>query len=112
MRSRPALPHVLETDRSESGDRSDTTGRICTIALHTSLWIQIKPGTPGRRLARSGWRISSTGTTDNREAGGFVNPLDPEVVRLAAIAILVLAASLIPARRVAAVDPMQALRNE
>jgi ABC-type lipoprotein release transport system permease subunit len=36
------------------------------------------------------------------------------VIGLAAIAMLVLAlaASLIPARRVAAVDPMQALRNE
>jgi putative ABC transport system permease protein len=43
-----------------------------------------------------------------------VNPLDPEVIGLAAISMLLLAlaASLIPARRVAAVDPMQALRNE
>ena len=43
-----------------------------------------------------------------------VNPLDPEVIGLAAISMLVLAlaASLIPARRVAAVDPMQALRSE
>jgi putative ABC transport system permease protein len=43
-----------------------------------------------------------------------VDPLDPAVIGLAAISILALtlAASLIPARRVAAVDPMQALRNE
>lgn len=43
-----------------------------------------------------------------------VNPLDPAVIFLAAFAIfaLAVAASLIPARRAAAIDPMQALRME
>ncbi len=43
-----------------------------------------------------------------------VDPLDPAVVVLAALSIFVLAlvASLAPARRAAAVDPMQALRTE
>jgi putative ABC transport system permease protein len=43
-----------------------------------------------------------------------VDPLDPAVLAAAAIAILLLAlaASLIPARRAASVDPMQALRME
>jgi predicted permease len=43
-----------------------------------------------------------------------VNPLDPAVLVLAAIAIflLALAASLIPARRAASIEPMQALRAE
>jgi putative ABC transport system permease protein len=43
-----------------------------------------------------------------------VDPLDPTVIALAAIAIflLALAASIVPARRAASVDPMQALRTE
>ncbi len=43
-----------------------------------------------------------------------VDPLDPTVIVLAAISIflLALAASVIPARRVASVEPMQALRTE
>lgn len=43
-----------------------------------------------------------------------VDPLDPIVIALAAVAIftLVLAASVIPARRAASIEPMQALRNE
>ena len=43
-----------------------------------------------------------------------VDPLDPLVLVLAALSIfaLALAASLIPARRAASVDPMQALRTE
>jgi len=43
-----------------------------------------------------------------------VDPLDPGVIVLAAIAIFLLAlvASVIPARRAAAVEPMQALRAE
>jgi ABC-type antimicrobial peptide transport system permease subunit len=43
-----------------------------------------------------------------------VDPLDPVVFALAAISIflLALAASVIPARRAAAVEPMQALRTE
>jgi predicted permease len=43
-----------------------------------------------------------------------VDPLDPAVIALAAISIflLALAASVIPARRAASVDPMQALRTE
>ncbi|HLY40783.1 MAG TPA: ABC transporter permease [Terracidiphilus sp.] len=43
-----------------------------------------------------------------------VNPLDPVVLILASVSILVLAsaASLIPARRAASIDPMQALRDE
>jgi ABC-type antimicrobial peptide transport system permease subunit len=43
-----------------------------------------------------------------------VDPLDPAVIVLAAISIflLTLAASLVPARRAAAVEPMQALRTE
>jgi putative ABC transport system permease protein len=43
-----------------------------------------------------------------------VDPLDPAVIVLAALSIfaLALAASLIPARRAAAIEPMQALRTE
>jgi len=43
-----------------------------------------------------------------------VNPLDPTVLVLAALSIFALAvlASLVPARRAAAVEPMQALRTE
>jgi predicted permease len=43
-----------------------------------------------------------------------VDPLDPSVMALAAISIflLALAASLVPARRAASIDPMQALRTE
>jgi len=43
-----------------------------------------------------------------------VDPLDPVVFALAAISIflLALAASVIPARRAAAVEPMQALRTQ
>jgi len=43
-----------------------------------------------------------------------VDPLDPVVMTMAAatIFLLALAASLIPARRAASVEPMQALRNE
>jgi ABC-type antimicrobial peptide transport system permease subunit len=43
-----------------------------------------------------------------------VDPLDPAVIVFAALSIfaLALAASLVPARRAAAVEPMQALRNE
>jgi ABC-type antimicrobial peptide transport system permease subunit len=43
-----------------------------------------------------------------------VDPLDPLVLALAAFVILVLAlaASVIPARRAASIDPMQALRAE
>jgi putative ABC transport system permease protein len=43
-----------------------------------------------------------------------VNPLDPVVIVLAAVAIfaLALAASLVPARRAAAIEPMRALRME
>jgi putative ABC transport system permease protein len=43
-----------------------------------------------------------------------VDPLDPAVLAVAAISILLLAlaASLLPARRAASVDPMQALRLE
>jgi ABC-type antimicrobial peptide transport system permease subunit len=43
-----------------------------------------------------------------------VDPLDPTVIVLAAISIflLALAASVIPARRAATIDPMQALRSE
>jgi predicted permease len=43
-----------------------------------------------------------------------VDPLDPSVIVLATVSIfiLTLAASLVPARRAATVDPMQALRNE
>jgi putative ABC transport system permease protein len=43
-----------------------------------------------------------------------VNPLDPVVIVLAAVGIFVLAlaASLVPARRAAAIEPMRALRME
>jgi ABC-type lipoprotein release transport system permease subunit len=43
-----------------------------------------------------------------------VNPLDPMVIALATLTIfaLALAASLIPARRAAAIEPMKALRTE
>jgi ABC-type antimicrobial peptide transport system permease subunit len=43
-----------------------------------------------------------------------VDPLDPAVLVLAAISIflLALAASVIPARRAASIDPMRALRGE
>ncbi|MDE3150352.1 MAG: FtsX-like permease family protein, partial [Acidobacteriota bacterium] len=43
-----------------------------------------------------------------------VDPLDPAVIVLAALCIfaLALAASLIPARRAASIEPMQALRTE
>jgi ABC-type lipoprotein release transport system permease subunit len=43
-----------------------------------------------------------------------VNPLDPLVLVLAAVAIFVLAlgASIVPARRAASIEPMRALRME
>jgi ABC-type lipoprotein release transport system permease subunit len=43
-----------------------------------------------------------------------VEPLDPAVIALAAVTIfaLALAASVIPARRAASIEPMQALRSE
>jgi ABC-type lipoprotein release transport system permease subunit len=43
-----------------------------------------------------------------------VDPLDPAVLALAAVSIflLALAASVIPARRAASIEPMQALRAE
>ena len=43
-----------------------------------------------------------------------VDPLDPTVIALAAISILLLAltASVIPARRAASVEPVEALRTE
>ena len=43
-----------------------------------------------------------------------VDPLDPYVIALAVtfIFLLALAASVIPARRAASIDPMQALRDE
>jgi predicted permease len=43
-----------------------------------------------------------------------VDPLDPAVIALAAVSILLvaLAASVLPARRAATIDPMQALRTE
>jgi ABC-type antimicrobial peptide transport system permease subunit len=43
-----------------------------------------------------------------------VDPLDPLVLVLSAVAILLiaLAASVVPARRAAAIEPMQALRSE
>jgi putative ABC transport system permease protein len=43
-----------------------------------------------------------------------VDPLDPTVLVLAAVSIFVLAlaASLVPARRAASIDPMQVLRAE
>ena len=43
-----------------------------------------------------------------------VDPLDPAVLILAAVSIflLALAASIIPARRAASIEPMQALRTE
>jgi putative ABC transport system permease protein len=43
-----------------------------------------------------------------------VDPLDPAVIVIAALSILALAlaASLVPARRAAAIEPMQALRTE
>ena len=43
-----------------------------------------------------------------------VDPLDPVVIVLAAVSILLLAlaASVVPARRAASIEPMQALRAE
>ena len=43
-----------------------------------------------------------------------VDPLDPVILSLAAMSIflLALAASVIPARRAASIEPMQALRDE
>jgi ABC-type lipoprotein release transport system permease subunit len=43
-----------------------------------------------------------------------VDPIDPTVISLSAISILllVLAASVVPARRAAAIEPMDALRSE
>jgi ABC-type lipoprotein release transport system permease subunit len=43
-----------------------------------------------------------------------VDPLDPTVIAVAAISIFLLAltASIVPARRAASIEPMQALRME
>jgi ABC-type antimicrobial peptide transport system permease subunit len=73
---------------------------------------------PGAKLAAVGAVIGLAGAA---AASSFVrsflfqvSPFDPVVLVLAAIAVLALAlmASVIPARRAAAVDPIQALRGE
>jgi ABC-type antimicrobial peptide transport system permease subunit len=73
---------------------------------------------PGAKLAAVGAVIGLAGAA---AASSFVrsflfqvSPFDPVVLVLAAIAVLalVLMASVIPARRAAAVDPIQALRGE
>jgi len=72
----------------------------------------------GVRLGLAGCVIGAIGavfTTRLMRALLFqVNPLDPVVLGLAttSILVLVLAASLIPARRAASLEPMQALRSE
>jgi ABC-type lipoprotein release transport system permease subunit len=74
--------------------------------------------TSGAKLAVMGAVIGLAGAA---AAASFVrsflfqvSPFDPVVLVLAAIAVLALAlmASVIPARRAAAVDPIQALRGE
>jgi predicted permease len=72
----------------------------------------------GVRLAAAGTLIGLAGVTaTSRLVRSFLfqaNPFDPVVLLLAAIAVFVLAllAAAMPARRVAAVDPMAALRGE
>jgi ABC-type lipoprotein release transport system permease subunit len=72
----------------------------------------------GAKLALSGCAIGLAGAVAaSRMLGSFlfeVSPLDPLVLLLSAILVLLLAlaACLRPARRAAAVDPMQALRAE
>jgi len=72
----------------------------------------------GVRLGLAGCVIGAIGavfTTRLMRALLFqVNPLDPVVLGLAttSVLVLVLAASLIPARRAASLEPMQALRSE
>jgi predicted permease len=72
----------------------------------------------GAKLGLAGCAIGTVGavfaTGLMRSLLFGVNPLDPYILALAAagIFLLSLAASLIPARRAAAIEPMQALRNE
>jgi ABC-type antimicrobial peptide transport system permease subunit len=72
----------------------------------------------GAKLAAVGGVIGLAGAAATSSLmRGFlfqVSPFDPVVLVLAAIAVLALAlmASVIPARRAAAVDPMEALRGE
>jgi predicted permease len=74
--------------------------------------------TSGAKLAAVGVLIGLVGAAAvSRLVQSFlfkVSPFDPVVLVLAAIAVLALAlmASMIPARRAATVDPMQALRGE
>ena len=78
---------------------------------------------PGSRFRRKAWVCSDAASGDRQPVFATrlmrsmlfqVDPLDPTVIVLAAISIflLALAASVIPARRAASVEPMQALRAE
>jgi ABC-type antimicrobial peptide transport system permease subunit len=72
----------------------------------------------GARLGLAGCGIGAIGavfaTRLLRSQLFQVDPLDPYVLTMAAIAIflLALAASVVPARRAASIEPMQALRSE
>jgi ABC-type antimicrobial peptide transport system permease subunit len=99
------------------------TLRTHELAIRLALGSQRSDVT--RLVLASGARLGLAGCVIGAVAAVFatrlissllfqVNPLDPYVLVLAAVSIFLLAlvASVVPARRAAAIEPMQALRNE